>query len=87
MDYWQSAAVYCEAGGITVYGYNAQWGSFLAFKVSKAQLAKYPANPSSNTLIVEKYGISLYKLTSGEYQINAPTKETNKPYVFRWAKC
>jgi hypothetical protein len=85
-DYWESAAVYCEDGGITVYGYHHEWGSFLAFKISKAQLAKYPAKPASNILIIEKYGIRLYKLSSGEYQINAATNDPGKQYVYRWGQ-
>jgi hypothetical protein len=86
-DYGQSAAVYCENGGITVYGFSGKWGSYLAFKVSKAQLAKYPEKPAQNTLIKKKFGIRLYKLTSGEYQVNAVTDEPGKEYSFRWAGC
>jgi hypothetical protein len=86
-DYWETAAVYCEDGGITVYGIDANSKGYVAFKVTKAELAKYPAKPATNILVKQAHGIQFYILSSGEYQINAATKEPGKDYVFRWTGC
>jgi hypothetical protein len=84
-DSYQSVAVYCENGGITAYALYQSKG-YLAFKISKEALAKYPAQPARNTLIIQKLGVQLYKLTSGEYQINRTTTD-GKLYSFRWKTC
>lgn len=80
-DAAQTAAVYCEQGGVTIYAVVESVGH-LAFKVTKAELAAVPAKPDHNTLIKSGSGVSLYRLTTGELQINAPNN-----YVFTWNGC
>jgi hypothetical protein len=78
----ETAAVYCESdGGVTVYAVVKSVGT-LAFKVTKAELDAVPAKPEHNTLIKAGLGMSLYRLTTGELQINAPDN-----YVFTWDGC
>jgi hypothetical protein len=84
-DSYQSVAVYCENGGITAYALYQSKG-YLAFKISKDELAKYPAQPAQNTLIMENLGVQLYKLTSGDYQISR-TNTDGKLYTYRWKTC
>ena len=77
----ETAAVYCENGGVTVYAVVDSEGH-LAFKVTKAELAALPAKPAHNTLIKSGLGVSLYRLTTGELQINSPDN-----YLFIWGAC
>jgi hypothetical protein len=81
----QPVSIYCNDDGITVYAIFAG-KSALAFTVTKAELAKYPEFPAQNTLIKEAKGARLYKLTSGEYQVNR-VKEDKSEYEFRWKGC
>jgi hypothetical protein len=77
-DAGQSAAIYCENGGITIYGlYNSQ--GFIAFKTSKAEIARVSATPSVNTRIKSAKGITLWRLTSGEFEVSGPNG-----YTFIW---
>jgi hypothetical protein len=84
----ETAAIYCTAeGDFQVYGLLNGKG-FLAMVVSKAEIAAVPEYPKQNTLIKEAFGIRLYRLTSGQLQINSPASEADKPdYVFRWTNC
>jgi hypothetical protein len=77
-DPGQTAAIYCENKGITVYGFY-HGISFVAFKASTAEINKVPEHPTVNTLIKQGHGIRLYRLTGGQFQINAPDG-----YVFIW---
>jgi hypothetical protein len=78
-DAGQTAAIYCEDQGITVYGFY-KGISFIAFKASKAEIAAVPEKPAQNTKIKQGHGITLWRLSSGEFQINAPDG-----YVFKWS--
>jgi hypothetical protein len=77
-DAGQTAAIYCEDQGITVYGFYKTI-SFIAFKASKAEIAAVPEKPIRNTKIKQAHGITLWRLSSGEFQVNAPDG-----YVFKW---
>ncbi len=50
-------------------------------------LADYPEFPETNTLIRERGPIALYKLTSGEYQINVGPDAENKVHVINFTGC
>jgi hypothetical protein len=80
-DAAQTASIYCANGGITVYAVVDSVGH-LAFKATKAELAAVPAKPAKNTLITSGLNVSLYRLTTGQFQINAPDD-----YVFTWNGC
>jgi hypothetical protein len=81
-DATESAAIYCEAdGGVTVWAVINSVG-YPDFTVTKAQLDKVPAKPLKNTLIKSRMDIALYRLTTGELQVNAPGN-----YVFIWKGC
>jgi hypothetical protein len=78
----ETAAVYCEDdGGVTIFSVVNSVGK-LAFKVSADEMDALPDHPEHNTLIKSGSGISLYELTTGELQINAPDN-----YVFIWDGC
>lgn len=58
-----------------------------AFEVDAKTLQSLPERPEENTLIESYYEIQLYKLTSGEYQINAGPYFENKVYVLNFRNC
>lgn len=58
-----------------------------ALYVTAATLAKLPANPEKNTLIKTYYEFSLFKLTTGEYQLNVGPDFEKKVHVIIWTGC
>ena len=58
-----------------------------ALYVTAKTLAKLPANPEKNTLISTYYEFSLYKLTTGEYQLNVGPDTEKKVKVIIWTGC
>lgn len=88
-----SASVYCHNdGAIYVYGINEQARGYLSFEVSRGTIDDVGV-PRTNTMLGSGPGtwgeISLWRLTSGEFQLHAPglPPETNKPYDFVFAGC
>ncbi len=85
---WETAAVYCRADGtIQIYKVDANSKGSLVLNVTPAQLAKFPLHPDQNMLIAEAGGVRLYRLTTGEMQINASTATPGVDYVFTWNGC
>lgn len=75
----------CE---ILVLDVNPDDGSpTLAIRATARQLAKLDENPEENILIDQYYEISLFKLTSGEYQVNVGPDAENKVKVLRFRGC
>jgi hypothetical protein len=60
---------------------------FRVWRVSSRTLASVPRFPEVNTLIRQEQGIALYRLTSGEYQVNAGPDGEGKIYVARFTNC
>ncbi len=58
-----------------------------ALYVTSKTLAKLPDFPETNTLIATYYEFSLYKLTSGEYQLNVGPDVEKKVKVIIWTGC
>ncbi len=71
-----------EIGKISGRGYEE-----LAISLTAEELAALPEFPEENMLIGEYYEIALYKLTSGEYQINAGPDVESKVNVLNWYGC
>ena len=88
MEVDQTAAIYCYRGGVVVSRIIASKG-YPSLRVSAATIAKVPKNPAQNTLIAEdkRYKVRLYRLTSGELQINATSFEGKPDYVYIWNGC
>jgi hypothetical protein len=55
-----------------------------AWRITQRDLDRLPETPEENTLIVQDDAIFFYKLTSGEYQVNAGPAEDGKIYVLIW---
>jgi hypothetical protein len=88
-----SATVYCqENGSIYVYGINELGRGFFSFQVSRDRVEEVGI-PATNTMLASGLGtwgdISLWRLTSGEFQLHAPglPPETAKPYDFVFEGC
>ncbi|MDZ4769622.1 MAG: hypothetical protein SGJ24_10865 [Chloroflexota bacterium] len=56
-------------------------------RVTNSELAKLPANPEQNMLVKERGVIALYKLTTGEYQVNVGPDAEGKIYVVNFDGC
>jgi hypothetical protein len=57
------------------------------FRLTQADMDKLPAQPEQNIAVKENPLISLYKLTSGEFQVNAGPDADGKIYVVRFQGC
>lgn len=90
---YQTAAIYClPNGGIDVYDVTTGEG-WLTVRVSSETIAEIGV-PSTNTRLgqSEDGTIRLYRLASGEFQVNAPRWDNvqgNLPdgYIFIWDGC
>ena len=89
---YQTAAIYCQADGIDVYGIEGGAG-WLAFHATQAEIDAVGIS-SENTLIKasEDGTIRLYRLSTGEFQVNSPIFDRirgNLPdgYVFIFEGC
>ena len=58
-----------------------------ALYVKASTLSKLSDNPEENTLIDSYYEFGLYKLTSGEYQLNVGPNFEGKVHVIIWTGC
>jgi hypothetical protein len=73
---------------IEVLGINPKTGKPRpALYVTANALAKIPDLPEKNTLIKSYYEFSLFKLTTGEYQLNVGPDFENKVHVIIWTGC
>ena len=82
-----TAAAVCHDEGVTVYGIKGEERTPL-FTLTKAELDQLPQKPPTNTVIAQGSDVRLYRLTSGELQINAPPGTSDQlEYVFIWDGC
>jgi hypothetical protein len=72
---------------IEVLGIDGGGAGFNAIYASARQLARVPETPEENVLIEQYYEYHLYKLTSGEYQVNVGPLAENKVYVVIFRGC
>jgi hypothetical protein len=92
-DAASSAVIYCIDNDIQVYGVAKDSKGFLSFVVTQDEIETLGV-PTENTLIRSGRSgydplIRLYRLSSGEFQINAPdlSGEADKEYTFIWNGC
>jgi hypothetical protein len=77
--------VYCKDDGSVEVKAIFDGKGYPAFIATREEIAKVPTHPAKNTLIKQGNGAFLYRLTSGELQVNRrqdgiPAKE----YSFRF---
>lgn len=59
----------------------------LAISLTSAELAALPEAPEQHILVDQYYEIALYKLTTGEFQINYGPDAEGKVYVLNFTGC
>lgn len=74
-------------GSVRVYAPNGeQW--YIAFTASPADIDKVPKHPTVNILIKQGMGARLYRLMSGELQVNSTHPNGSEwDYVFIFQDC
>jgi LysM repeat protein len=88
-DFHQTAAVYCQSKpvpGIEIFRIIDGMKGESAIFVSAQQIANAGVS-ASNQLLGSAFGISLYRLSDGTYQVNAPGLEAGHIYTFMWDTC
>lgn len=79
-------AVYCQDDDLVFYAIGADSKGTLALYVPASDLED--TSPAVNTLIAQADpGISLYRLTSGDLQMNVGPDTEGKYYVYMWNNC
>lgn len=83
----RSAAIFCRIDGSidiwqVVNGQGTPW-----FTATADIISAVPSRPAQNTLVMQGGEIRLYRLTSGEFQVNAPRDGDPNGYVFIWGGC
>ena len=88
-DSGQTAAIYCLSNGsVQILAINSATSQgYLAVVASAAEIRAVPKNPPKNTLIKQGNGARLYRLTSGELQVNRIEDRTGKDYHFTFKAC
>jgi hypothetical protein len=74
---------------IVVFALDENSNGIRVISQSARRLALVPANPPQNVLLAKNdtYKIYLYKLTSGEYQVNVGPDRESKVFQIRWTGC
>jgi hypothetical protein len=80
-------AIYCRDYGIDVYRIHPDSTGTLAFTATNAEIERVGDTPAEHTLIDSAGNIRLYRLTTGEFQVNAGPDAEGKEYVLTWAEC
>lgn len=62
------------------YRFNGQGIGFRVMRVRESELEDVEIPEEQNTLIRQREGIALYRLTSGEYQVSAGPDQNSKVY-------
>lgn len=79
-------AVYCQDDDLVFYAIGADSKGTLALYVKASQLTD--TTPAVNTLIAQADpGISLYRLTNGQLQMNVGPDAEGKYYTYIWSDC
>jgi hypothetical protein len=83
----RTAAIFCRSdGSIDVWAIADGQGAPL-FSASPLVINAVASRPETNTLLMQSGDVRLYRLTSGEFQLNAPREGDPNGYVFIWGGC
>jgi hypothetical protein len=88
-EQWATAAIFCVVNGnLDVYAIDAAGVGTLVIREDWKALEALGI-PEVNTLRAqsEDGNIRVYRLSSGEWQLNAPADGLFDGYVFRWTEC
>lgn len=91
LDKFAGAAIYCDDYGVAIYDLDISGKGEFAFRATWQEINRVAENPLENTLIEEVPGFALYRLTTGEMQLNGVADSMEPPYtvpyVFTWEGC
>jgi hypothetical protein len=81
-------ASYCRNDGFHFYLIDENSKGSLKLVITPEQLKALPEKPDQNTLIAEsEEHIRVYKLTTGEYQVNYGPNANGDEYAWAWITC
>jgi hypothetical protein len=81
-------ASYCRNDGFHFYLIDENSKGSLKLVITPEQLKALPEKPDRNTLIAEsEEHIRVYKLTTGEYQVNYGPNANGDEYAWAWITC
>lgn len=88
----QAVAVYCNSEYIDLYAIDSATSGHSALRVFWEDIDAIGVPDDENVLIAEAEDIRLYRLTTGELQVNAPTYDAvngydYNGYTFTWSGC
>ncbi len=84
----ETVAIYCRAdGSIDILAIQPNGQGVLAFVALPSDIAQVPVRPSVNRAIKSALGATLYRLTTGELQVNRAEERTGKMYAFIFNGC
>ena len=87
-DAGETFAVYCQSdGSVKVITIHQDSKGYPAFTASPKEIAAVPNKPAANTAIKSGDGATLYRLTSGQLQLNRAEFGTGKRYSFIFNDC
>lgn len=72
---------------IQILGTGPNGGEYEAIYLDSEAMSKLPERPEENLLIDSYYEYAMYKLTSGEYQVNVGPDAEGKVYVVNFRGC
>lgn len=87
MDQWATFAVYCPDDNIEVYAIDATGAGQIAFTTTPEEVAAVGVPTSGNAIIEEGRGVTLYRLSSGEFQVVGPRDAEWKTYNVMFTSC
>lgn len=83
-------AIYCEASGIQVRVIDPASSRGIdppAINVAFEAIAAAGVPADANLLLAEANGVQLWRLTTGEFQVNTTYANEAKPYIVVWSDC
>jgi hypothetical protein len=80
-------AIYCYEYGIDIYRINVDSAGLLIIAATNAEIDAVGETPVVNTVIEGYDNVRLYRLATGQFQVNAGPDAEGKEYVFIWDEC
>lgn len=91
VDAGAPVALYCQSDGILILDIDSSGKGVNPFFVSQAEIDAVDSSPAANTVIasgvVSRGYITLYRLTSGEFQLVTVDQDPSKTYNFIFDGC
>lgn len=80
-------AIYCAPAGVRVWLVDGGELGALVIDLSYEAINAAGIPADQNQLLASNVGVQVWRLTSGDFQVNTVYPEDGKPYVFGWDRC